>query len=129
MFILPPSYSSALIHHSYLLERRILLPIKASRMYCPSIFALLAVALTHVSAASYPTNTTTATSPISTTNTTNTSTTLPDGPTEEYYLVTKVIGYGNEDKNGLYVNGYHTGEGFTLIGSTDGMAMSWKADQ
>jgi len=93
-------------------------------MYCLSIFALLAVALTHVSAASYPTNTTTANSPISTTNTTNTSTTLPNGPTEEYYLVTKIIGYGNEDKNGLYVNGYHTGKRFTLTGLTDSMATS-----
>lgn len=32
-------------------------------------------------------------------------------PPSRYYLETRVKGYGNEDKNGLYVSGYHTGAG------------------
>ncbi|KAF6226008.1 hypothetical protein HO173_012598 [Letharia columbiana] len=32
-------------------------------------------------------------------------------PPSRYYLQTRVKGYGNEDKNGLYVSGYHTGAG------------------
>ncbi|KAL9072677.1 MAG: hypothetical protein Q9161_003385 [Pseudevernia consocians] len=32
-------------------------------------------------------------------------------PPSHYYLQTRVKGYGNEDKNGLYVSGYHTGAG------------------
>lgn len=101
-------------------------------MYRPSIFALLAVAMAFVSAVPYATNTTNTTNTTTTitaANNTNTTTTLPDGPTDEYYLVTQIIDYGNEDKNGLYVSGYHTGRDLTPSFTLHDIAMSRKADQ
>ena len=58
----------------------------------------------------YPVNVTTnvtATSPSTVNLTTNGTITPPS----KYHLQTRVKGYGNEDKNGLYVSGYHTGAG------------------
>lgn len=42
-------------------------------------------------------------------------------PPSRYYLQTRVKGPANEDKNGLYVSGYHTGAGMNdaTLGSID----------
>lgn len=48
-----------------------------------------------------------ATPPYPTNGTTNGTITPPS----RYYLQTQVKGYGNPDKNGLFVGGYHTGAG------------------
>lgn len=48
-----------------------------------------------------------ATPPYPTNATTNGTITPPS----RYYLQTQVKGYGNPDKNGLFVSGYHTGAG------------------
>lgn len=57
-----------------------------------------------------PVNTTTVATitPPSTSNLTTNNTVTPPS---RYYLQTRVKGHGNEDKNGLYVSGYHTGAG------------------
>ena len=36
-------------------------------------------------------------------------------PVGEYYLLTSVIDGGDEDKNNLYVSGYHTGLGYSSL--------------
>lgn len=68
-------------------------------MHYTSVLALVAVGLSGVHAAPYYSNGTDDTY----------STPTPDQPTKEYYLVTQVIEPGKEDKDGLYVSGYHTG--------------------
>lgn len=44
-------------------------------------------------------------------STLNLTTTRTITPPSRYHLQTRVKGSGNEDKNGLYVSGYHTGAG------------------
>jgi len=92
-------------------------------MYYPSIFALLAAALPLVFAAPYPTNGTNTTDVITATNTSYTITTLSGAPAQEYYLITQVLGPGNEDKDGLYVSGYHTGREFLPPCTPDNMTL------
>lgn len=69
-------------------------------MHYTSLLALVAIGLSGVHAAPYYSNGT---------DDTYTTPTLPDAPTKEYYLVTRIIELGKEDKDGLYVSGYHTG--------------------
>ena len=75
-------------HNLYPSNMKFTLPALASLLALPSALAL--------ATPPYPTNTTT--------NGTIT-------PPSRYYLQTRVKGYGNSDKNGLYVSGYHTGAG------------------
>lgn len=42
-------------------------------------------------------------------NSSITSTNATVTPSGQYYLKTRVKGTGNQDKEGLYVSGYHTG--------------------
>lgn len=70
-------------------------------MHYTSVLALVAMGLSSIHAAPYYSNGT---------DDTLTTSTPPDTPTKEYYLVTQVTEPGKEDKDGLYVSGYHTGE-------------------
>ncbi len=100
-------------------------------MHHPSILALLAVPLALASAVTYPTNTTNTTTPVTTSTTATTTTTLPDIPEipiDDSYLITQVLGDGNEDKNGLFVSGFHTGRESHHLARYN-IAMSKKADQ
>jgi len=50
------------------------------------------------------------TAPFAYLNTTNTTVAPGTSLVGEYYLQTSVIGDGHDDKDGLYVSGYHTGD-------------------
>lgn len=43
-------------------------------------------------------------------------------PPSSYYLKTRVVGRGHEDKNGLYVSNYHTGN--KILSSTSSFLFS-----